>query len=96
MKNIYRICGKISLVCYVFLLYQTWHLCRYGGIRRHFLLMFPAALVFLACIVLWLIARRRVRKESPDAGRRKGMLRRCLEEASSTRRFLITERCPGK
>ena len=74
MKNIYRICGKISLVCYVFLLYQTWHLCRYGGIRRHFLLMFPAALVFPACIVLWLIARRRVRKESPDAGRRKGIL----------------------
>ena len=36
--------------------------------------MFPAALVFLACIVLWLIARRRVRKESPDAGRRKGIL----------------------
>ncbi len=74
MKTIYRICGKISLLCYVLLLYQTWRLCQYGGVRRHLLLMFPAALVFLAGVVLWLIARRHVRREHPDTGRKKGIL----------------------
>ena len=41
MKTVYRICGKIALLCYLILLYQTWHLCRYGGVRHHFMILLP-------------------------------------------------------
>ena len=35
MKYIYKITGKVSLILYIFMLYQFWHLCQYGGLRRH-------------------------------------------------------------
>lgn len=35
MKYIYKITGKVSLLFYIFNLYQLWHLCQYGGLRRH-------------------------------------------------------------
>lgn len=41
MKTVYRIFGKIALLCYLILLYQTWHLCRYGGVRHHFMILLP-------------------------------------------------------
>ncbi len=64
MKIIYQICGKISLICYIFILYQIWHLCQFGGIRPHLMIILPATAVFLASFVLWLISRKYRAKEN--------------------------------
>ena len=55
MKAIYHLCGKISLLCYIFILYQLWHLCQFGGIRMHLAVLVPVGAVFLVSFVLWLI-----------------------------------------
>ena len=34
MKYIYKITGKVSLIPYIFMLYQFWHLCQYGGFEK--------------------------------------------------------------
>ena len=64
MKIIYQICGKISLISYIFILYQIWHLCQFGGIRPHLMIILPATAVFLASFVLWLISRKYREKEN--------------------------------
>lgn len=64
MKINYQICGKISLICYIFILYQIWHLCQFGGIRPHLMIILPATAVFLASFVLWLISRKYRAKEN--------------------------------
>ena len=61
MKHIYKICGKISLLFYVFILYQLWHLCQYGGTRHIPALMFGIA-GFVGAFVLWMIARQSFEK----------------------------------
>lgn len=57
MKWLNRICGKISLLCYLFCLYYGWHLCQYGGIRRHLPFLICGLSAFLLSFVCWLISR---------------------------------------
>lgn len=70
MKILYQVCGKISLLCYLFLLYQLWHLCQFGGSRRHLLLMLPALLVFAVTLFLWLAARKHAGTEASSGKQR--------------------------
>lgn len=63
MKTLHKITGKINLVCYLMLLYQIWHLCQYGGVKRHLLLMLPFAWVFLISLILWLVSFQRRSKD---------------------------------
>ena len=62
MKAIYHLCGKISLLCYIFILYQLWHLCQFGGIRMHLAVLVPVGAVFLVSFVLWLVSRKYIGK----------------------------------
>lgn len=64
MKIIYRISGKISLLCYLFSLALIWHLCQYGGRRRHLLLLLPCLWIFAVSGILWLISRPHREKRS--------------------------------
>ena len=74
MKHIYKICGKISLLFYVFILYQLWHLCQYGGTRRHIpALMFGIA-GFVGAFVLWMIARQSFKRDNFESFRKKNIL----------------------
>ena len=54
------------LLCYIYFLYQLWHLCQYGGIRSHL----PRLIVSLAgCgmfFVLWVISRKNKQEESSE------------------------------
>ena len=74
MKVIYQICGKISLLCYIFILYQIWHLCQFGGIRAHFMVLLPIGAVFLASFVLWLISRKYRKKEDDNTPMKRKIL----------------------
>ncbi len=62
MKLINKVCGKIGLLSYLFCLYYLWHLCQYGGIRRHLPFIVCGASVFLMTFVWWLISWFMVRK----------------------------------
>ena len=64
MKAIYHLCGKISLLCYIFILYQLWHLCQFGGIRMHLAVLVPVGAVFLVSFVADLQKIHRKREEA--------------------------------
>ena len=66
MLHVYKIGGKLSLVFYIVMLYQLWHLCQYGGLRSHALRLMVAALGFAVTFILWLAARKRRQKEYWD------------------------------
>lgn len=57
MKYIYKITGKVSLLFYIFNLYQLWHLCQYGGLRRHIPMLVLGIIGLGGILVLWLISR---------------------------------------
>lgn len=66
MLHVYKIGGKLSLVFYIVMLYQLWHLCQYGGLRSHALRLMVAALGFAVTFILWLAARKRRQKEGSE------------------------------
>ena len=66
MLHVYRIGGKLSMVFYIVMLYQLWHLCQYGGLRSHALRLMVAALGFAVTFILWLAARKRRQKEGSE------------------------------
>ncbi len=75
MKKIYKVCGKVSLAFYLFMLYQLWHLCQYGGLRRHILMLALGMAGFGVTFILWLISRRHTRQEaSEDKGKKKNFM----------------------
>lgn len=59
MKHIYQICRKASLLCYLFVLYQLWHLCQYGGVRSHLPTLLAGMAGTLISFILWLVFRRK-------------------------------------
>lgn len=67
MKNIYQVCEKTSLLFYLLFLYQLWHLCQYGGVRSHFLLLLVSVLGFLISFIFLLISRRQKQKDISDS-----------------------------
>ena len=66
MKYIYKICVKMSLVCYIFTLYQLWHLCQYGGLRSHMSALGLGIAGFGITMILWLVSRRNNQKEDSE------------------------------
>lgn len=67
MKYISKI-GKISsLIFYIFLLYQLWHLCRYGGLRRHFLEIAICTACLAVAVILCFVSKRYKLKENKDS-----------------------------
>lgn len=66
MKYLYHICGKISLLFYVFTLQRVWHLCQYGGVRRHMPTLAFGMIGFVGTSILWLIARHFFRRDKSE------------------------------
>lgn len=73
MKYLYNICGKISLISYIFLLYQLWNLCQYGGIRSHIWVLALGGIVCVGTFVLWTALRRKLQRENAKSFRKKKM-----------------------
>ena len=72
MKYIYKITGKVSLILYIFMLYQFWHLCQYGGLRRHIPMLALGIIGLVGTVVLWLISKRHNQEvNSGDNGNKK-------------------------
>ncbi len=66
MLHVYRIGGKLSLVFYIVMLYQLWHLCQYGGLRSHMLKLLVVLLGLVCTLVMWLIGRKHQKKEDSE------------------------------
>lgn len=66
MKHIYKVCGKISILCYIFIMYELWHLCKYGGIRNHLPSLAFWTVICAAMFILWLIAKRKLNNKIPN------------------------------
>lgn len=73
MKHIYKTCGKISLLFYIFTLYYLWHLCQYGGIRRHMPILAFGVIGIVGTFVLWLISRRSFKRDNFESFRKKNI-----------------------
>ncbi len=72
MKYIYKITGKVSLIIYIFMLYQFWHLCQYGGLRKHIPMLALGIIGLVGTVVLWLISKRHNQEvNSGDNGNKK-------------------------
>lgn len=61
-----RITEFLSLLFYIFTFYQLWHLCQYGGVRRHLPLLIIGALGFFVSFVLRLIMGRKKQEEAVE------------------------------
>lgn len=69
MKYIFKISKISSLIFYIFLLYQLWHLCQYGGVRTHFFGLIICAAGVAVTVILCLVLKRdkkNVDKESVE------------------------------
>lgn len=71
MLYVYKIGGKLSLVFYIIMLYQLWHLCQYGGLRSHMLKLLVVILGLVCTLVMWLIGRKHQKKEDSENGMKK-------------------------
>ena len=60
-----KIIGKVSIVFYIFLLYEGWHLCQYGGLRSHFFQIAVGVVGFMVTFILWIFTRK-FRKPSEE------------------------------
>ena len=101
MKYIYKITGKVSLILYIFMLYQFWHLCQYGGLRRHIPMLALGIIGLVGTVVLWLISKRHNQEvNSGDNGNKKlfyteMILLICLLYTSPSPRDDATSRMPS-
>lgn len=75
MKDTYKIYRKISLLFYIFILFQLWHLCQYGGVRKHLLLLVLGGTGFLISFILWLIFRKHKQEYSAKDSMKKNIMR---------------------
>ena len=66
MKYIYKICVTAQLGCYIFSLYQLWHLCQYGGLYGHVSVLFLGLTGFVITFILGMVLRRYAPKEKSE------------------------------
>ena len=67
MRNtLYRTSGAVSVLAYIILAYQIWHLCQYGGVRSHLPALAAAFLIFAAGGSFWLVTGRKLRREKSE------------------------------
>lgn len=73
-KTVHRISGLASILCYIILLYQFWHLCQYGGIRSHLPILAGVCFLFTVGMVLYLITGHHIRKEENRRNKKDKMM----------------------
>ena len=77
MKYFYQILREISLFFYLFILYQVWHLCQYGGVRRHLAILLFGGFVFLISFIFGIFLKRGKLEGFPRSSHKKKLF--CLE-----------------
>ena len=75
MKLLYKLSGKISLLCYVVTLYYLWHMCQYGGVRSHLPRLAVSVAGFVITFLLWLFSKRHVQDTVSEKDGRKKLFR---------------------
>lgn len=75
MTFIKKTFGKISLLLYVFVLYQLWHLCQYGGLKNHLPMLVFGIIAVTVTFFLWLISKRYKCEDVSNGSRRTILLR---------------------
>lgn len=75
MKLLYKLSGKISLLCYVVTLYYLCHMCQYGGVRSHLPRLAVSVAGFVITFLLWLFSKRHVQDTVPEKDGRKKLFR---------------------
>lgn len=75
MKRIYRNCGKISLIFYIFTLYNVWHLSQYGGVRSHLFSLVFGATGFLISFICHIMYRKQQQEGKPQETTKRKILR---------------------
>lgn len=75
MNFIHKTFGKISLLLYVFVLYQLWHLCQYGGLENHLPMLAVGVIALMVTFLLWIISKRYKREDVSSGSRRIILLR---------------------
>lgn len=87
MKFIYKVCGKAALFFYIFTLYRFWHLCQYGGLKRHIPLLIFGSVGCIVMSVLWLVSRTGMDRSAVGIGSRILLLIEIIIFAGSTMFF---------
>lgn len=75
MKYIYKICGKVSLVFYMYVLFQLWHLCQYGGLRSHMWALLFGGMGCGITFVLWIVSKSHKQESESEKSVRKRIFR---------------------
>lgn len=70
MKYIYQICGKVSLLCYILMLYQLWHLCQYGGLKQHLPMLAFWTVMCAGMLIAWLVSKRHHGRNTTQASQK--------------------------
>lgn len=75
MNFIYKTFGKISLLLYVLVLYQLWHMCQYGGLQNHLPMLVIGVLALTVTLLLWFISKRYRQEDVSKDSRRTTLFR---------------------
>lgn len=70
MNFIHKSFGKISLLIYVFVLYQLWHMCQYGGLKTHLPMLIFGIIAVTVTFLLWIVSKRHKEEVISDNNRR--------------------------
>lgn len=64
MKLFNRISGKLAFFFYIITLYYLWHLCQYGGVKRHLPMLVLGIAGMVVVFILGLIARAKEKERT--------------------------------
>ncbi len=71
MPYVNKIFKYVSMVFYVFALYELWHLCQFGGVQRHFQRVVIGIAGCVFTFILWLVTRKYRQKADLESTSRK-------------------------
>lgn len=75
MKRNSQIFQKLSILFYLFTLYQLWSLCQYGGLRRHMILLFLGCSGAVVFMLIYLILAAKTCENGIEPVRKGGGIR---------------------
>lgn len=75
MKRNSQIFQKLSILFYLFTLYQLWSLCQYGGLRRHMILLFLGCSGAAVFMLIYLILAAKTCENGIEPVRKGGGIR---------------------
>lgn len=64
MKLFNKISGKLAFFFYIITLYYSWHLCQYGGVKRHLPMLVLGIVGMVVMFILRAIAKSKVKERN--------------------------------